>query len=41
MENQTSTESTKEIDKAFEIDCSKYYHAHLEHKIITYKLSLD
>ena len=41
MENQTSSENTKEIDKAMEIDCSKYYHAHMKHKIVTYKLTLD
>ncbi len=38
MENTTSTKNTKEIDKAFEIDCSKYYHAHLKYKIVRYKL---
>ncbi len=43
MENITKSEGSKRIDKMFEelLDCSKYYHAHLKHGIINYKLTLD
>ena len=34
----TQTENTKELDKLFEIDLSKYEHASLKHEIICYKL---
>lgn len=34
----TETENTKEIDKAFEIDTSKYNHLSIKHKLISYPL---